>query len=310
MKRRVRKLIAFVAASFMLFSVFFTSVSASAQETALQYAALGDSVTVGMSAYINYDPPIYYGYADRLNTAIGLYMPTDYVNKGIAGLDSTEMLAMLKSDGQYRASASGKDLVTINIGGNNLLTPFIGAVFGIFGVLVSGEVDENEIYLLKNLIQAMSEEDAMSTYALLSYPDGQLATELRNRTKAFKSDFPRIIASIKKMSPDAVIIVNNLYNPLVSEDPLYALVEKYVVQINKTIDGLSEEGGFAVADVYSEFKNYPDLNDLVAFNTARAIAASHSLSTSYFAMFLDPHPTHTGHQLIFSLESELLFTPF
>lgn len=149
MKKRAKKLIAMVAAMFMLFTVLFTSTLASADPMTLHYVALGDSVTYGMSAYIVPPPsPAYFGYADMLEEALDAFADVDYINAGAPGIDSTGLFMRVKYCPITRPKVEDRDLVTINIGGNNLLKPFIAGIFAAYDVDVVGEVDNMEIALL------------------------------------------------------------------------------------------------------------------------------------------------------------------
>jgi len=311
MKRPAKKLIAMVAAMLMLFTVFFTSTSASAQPMTPHYVALGDSVTYGMSAYApTYPYPLYYGYADMLKDTLDDYIAVDYLNAGIPGLDSSEMLGLLTSDLAYRYTLSGRNLVTINIGGNNLLTPFIEAIFGAFGVILEGDITEADFTQLIYKINRMGEEDALAAYSNLNNPSGQLATAFKAGVKSFKNDLPKIIAEVKVLAPGSMIIVNTLYNPLETDDPLYKLVDKYVRQINNFIWASYAESGFAVADVYNGFKSYAGPYDLVAFDSDKAIESALAQLPQKVAAYVDPHPNTFGHIIIATLEFATYSSPF
>ncbi|MEL7658796.1 MAG: SGNH/GDSL hydrolase family protein [Bacillota bacterium] len=311
MKRPAKKLIAMVAAMFMLFTVFFTSTSASAQPMTLHYVALGDSVTYGMSAYApTYPYPLYYGYADMLKDTLDDYGAVDYLNAGIPGLDSSEMLGFLTSDLGYRYAVSGRNLVTINIGGNNLLTPFIAAIFSAFGVILEGDITEADFMHLIYNINLMGEEDALAAYSNLNNPSGQLANAFKAGVKSFKNDLPKIIAEVKVLAPDSMITVNTLYNPLETDDPLYKLVDKYVRQINNFIWATYAESGFAVADVYNGFKSYAGPYDLVAFDSDMAIVSALEMEPLKVAAYVDPHPNTFGHIIIATLEFAAYSSPF
>lgn len=311
MKRPAKRLIAMVAAMFMLFTVFFTSTSASAQPMTLHYVALGDSVTYGMSAYApTYPYPPYYGYADMLEDTLDDYAAVEYLNAGIPGLDSSEMLGLLTSEMAYRYTLSGRNLVTINIGGNNLLTPFIDAVFSAFGVILEGDITEADIQQLIYNVIIMGEADSLAAYSSLNNPSGQLANSFKAGVKSFRNDLPQIIDEVKVLAPGSMIIVNTLYNPLETDDPLYKLVDKYVRQINNFIWATCAESGFAVADVYNGFRSYAGPYDLVTFDSDLAIASALAMEPLKVAAYVDPHPNTFGHIIIATLEFATYSSPF
>lgn len=311
MKKRARKLIAMVAATFMLFTVIFTSTSVSADPMTLHYIALGDSVAYGMSAYApTYPEPLYYGYADMLKDALDDFGPVDYVKAGVPGIDSYGLFIRVKYCPYNRPLVMDRDLVTINIGGNNLLKPFIAGIFAAYGVVVEDEVGNEEIAQLVEAIGAMDPASALAVYSSLSDPDGPLAAAFKSGIQNFKKEFPRIIGAVRQLAPESRIIVNTLYNPLKPTDPLYAFVEKSVGQINKTIINLAEDGRYAVADVYNAFKYYGGDIDPVMFDPVAAVGYALGGNMAYFALSIDPHPNTIGHMIIAELQLEILTSPF
>jgi lysophospholipase L1-like esterase len=311
MKKRSKKLAAMIVAMFMVFTVLFTSTSASADPLTLHYVALGDSVAYGMSAYIVPPPsPVYFGYADMLEAALDDFGPVDYVNAGAPGIDSTGLFLRVKYCPINRPLVKDRDLVTINIGGNNLLKPFIAGIFAAYGVTVVGEVDNTEIAQLVAIIDAMDPDEAQAIYMNLSDPNGLLVAALKAGIQTFKKDFPRIIGAVRQLAPESRIIVNNLYNPLKPTDPLYAFVDKSIGQINKTIINLTEDGRYTIADVYNAFKYYDGDIDPVMFDPVAALGYASVGNMTGFAMNIDPHPNTVGHMIIAELQLEILSSPF
>lgn len=310
MKKRSKKLVAMIVAMFMVFTVFFTSTSASADPMTLHYVALGDSVAYGMSAYVTPPVPVYFGYADMLEDALDEDFTVAYVNAGAPGIDSYGLFIRVKYCPINRPLVMDRDLVTINIGGNNLLKPFIAAIFAAYGVVVEGEVDNAEIAQLAASIYAMGPAEAQARYAALSDPDGPLAAAFKTGIQNFKKEFPRIIGAVRKLAPESMIIVNTLYNPLKPGDPLYSFVEKSVGQINKTINNLAEDGRYAIADVYNAFRYYEGDIDPVMFDPVAAVGYAMAGNMAGFAMSIDPHPNTIGHMIIAELQLEILQSPF
>lgn len=150
----------------------------------------------------------------------------------------------------------------------------------------------------------------MARYESLSDPDGPLAAAFKTGIQTFKKDFPRIIGAVRQLAPESMIIVNNLYNPLNPEDPLYALVEKSIGQINKTINSIAEDGRFAVADVYNSFKYYDGDFDPVMLDPVAAVGYALGGNMAGFAMSIDPHPTTVGHMVIAELQYQICMSQF
>jgi lysophospholipase L1-like esterase len=245
-----------------------------------------------------------------LEAALDDFGPVDYVNAGVPGIDSYGLFIRVKYCPYNRPLVMDRDLVTINIGGNNLLKPFIAGIFAAFGVVVEGDVDNTEITLLATSISAMGPVAAQAVFVSLSDPDGPLAAAFKNGIQNFKKEFPRIIGAVRQLAPDSRIIVNNLYNPLKATDPLYAFVDKSIGQINKTINNLAEDGRYTVADVYNAFKYYEGAMDPVMFDPVAAVAYAMAENMAGFAMSIDPHPNTIGHTIIAELQFQIYTNPF
>lgn len=80
------------------------------------YTALGDSITEGFGAFfLN-------GFAYRLSNCIRkIYPDAQFINYGIPGLDSQGLLQQLRKSRQAMRVVKRADMITITIGGNNLL---------------------------------------------------------------------------------------------------------------------------------------------------------------------------------------------
>jgi lysophospholipase L1-like esterase len=294
MKRRYRKLMAMFAAAFMLFSFTFASVSASAATT-INYVALGDSVTYGLSAYNRY------GYAAMLRDYIDSTYDVNFLNAGVEGLDTGTLLLQLSS----QESNPYINLVTINIGSNNLLRYVLPAVVDAFGGTYVSDLNTNMSYLY-NKIRSMSYEDAMATYASMDDPGEGLPAAFKAGIQEFKEKFPLVISHVKRVAPNARIIVNNLYNPIQSGDPLYKFINSSIVKINDMINRGAASGGYSIANSYLAFKAYETTRLAVTFSARNAIIAAKLGNFNLFVVSLDPHPTTFGHTLIFDRERNLL----
>ncbi|WKY42841.1 GDSL-type esterase/lipase family protein [Eubacteriaceae bacterium ES2] len=244
--------------------------------------ALGDSIAYGMSA----NPGL--GYVDlfynNLSTIEGNESLTLY-NEGIPGITSSELLTQLQINPEVMQELANAEVVTISIGGNNLLQPLIAGVAEAFGLDPTAET------FASDLVIALQDPNAQATInAVLP----QLQTNLIAGATQFSSDFPQIIAAVRTLAPEANIYVATLYNPLSTNDPLYSQFEQIIEQMNVVI--LTPDTGYLVADVYSAFNNYEGSEPLVNFNWTMGQ--------------IDPHPTTIGHSLIYQthLEAQLITT--
>ncbi len=80
------------------------------------YTALGDSIARGVGA------TGFYGYVDRYHAALLAARPgLLLLNAAVPGFDSGDLLAQLRGDPLTRAAVRQAQVLTISIGGNNLL---------------------------------------------------------------------------------------------------------------------------------------------------------------------------------------------
>ncbi|WP_422484996.1 GDSL-type esterase/lipase family protein [Gudongella sp. DL1XJH-153] len=264
----------------------------------LRYLNIGDSIAYGLSAA----PGLSYfeRYAKYLEDNYGLDENWPYpeaggaVNAGVEGLDSMELLEALQENTQLKGLVMQADVITISIGGNNLLTPVIGAVAELY------EVDPSSYPSSGAFIQALLGEIgaegemawnmrlAAFTASALSSDPGTLGYALEARTEQFLSDWPAILDEIEELNPDAHIIAMTLYNPIEEEDnlDLYHRYEELVRPMNKAI--MKTQNRAMVAKVEKSFAKEPD-----------AVAFKLTWTDGYPPVLIDPHPTTMGHGIIF-----------
>ncbi len=296
----------------------------------LLYLALGDSISYGLTDWDFVDEE-FDGYVDRFSEQIG----TEAINLSYPGDTSQDLLNLLNGADHLegplnrvpylQASLPYADIITISIGSNNLLGPFIAGIAGLYDIEpVPGDITG----------AAMLTELAGAIYA--DYHDGDritpemrlvalmdpLDTVWKMGAQQFTVDWPLIMAEIRYLNPDAQIYVNNLYNPLLASkmtDPsfevFYDLAEKYIAAINSQIYRNSKRYDFKVVHVYQPFNDLGNYNYLttpgqnplfapVAFNLPMALYTIGSatspadINLPAFIIFCDPHPTTVGHQMI------------
>jgi lysophospholipase L1-like esterase len=118
MQRHSKKLWSLMLSCLLLVAVATSAFAAApaAATTGTNYTALGDSIAFGVGA------TGYYGYVndfrDYLNTVYGT---VNLTNKGVPGATSTDLLTLLTSDSLTRTAVKNAQVLTISIGGNNLL---------------------------------------------------------------------------------------------------------------------------------------------------------------------------------------------
>jgi lysophospholipase L1-like esterase len=174
-------------------------------------------------------------------------------------------------------------VITISIGGNNVMQPLIA---GLNGKLGEG----------KSIYTANSEEIQNAAINLF-FADSTAAQKLKDAVaagaKAFNGDaelkkagdFADIISTIKNMNPKAQIIVQTIYTPY--KLSFIAFCDTAIQSMNDKIIKDSANGkNYKVADVYSAFSK--------AKSGTKLVNADSGVS-------FDPHPTAKGHEVIYTV---------
>jgi lysophospholipase L1-like esterase len=108
----MRRLLRLVLAALML--LVAAQGSALAAPASWDYVALGDSLATGWGAFRGYVPR----YETHLETDTGVAVTL--TNLGQNGWTSSKLLAALRNDPKFRQATSGAEVVTWDIGGNDL----------------------------------------------------------------------------------------------------------------------------------------------------------------------------------------------
>jgi len=233
--------------------------------------SLGDSIAYGMSAtpgsgYVD----LFYDHLSGITGNEDLSL----INLGIPGADSSDLLYQLQNDPATISDVGNAKVITISIGGNNLLAPVIATMATAFNL------DPTSPTFATDLAVALADPGAQ---AIINASLPALQTNLAAGALQFVTDWPTIIGTVRTLAPQAEIYVATLYNPINQADPMYQVFAPVIQQINSVI--MAPNSGYKVADVYSAFSNYKGTDPLVYFN--------------WYTGNLDPHPTTMGHSVIY-----------
>jgi len=242
------------------------------------YVALGDSISTGHKL------------EDKNNLFVNKIEKTynlDLTNLAKNGMDSTIMLNLLKSEGKdgitYRENIKNADLITISMGGNNLLQPLLGLIKE--GLKLPSDADAKIIELaIKNNPNAFVEIFT----DLKNNPEN--AQILKYNLEVFATEFPQIINTIKTLNPNTEIIIQTVYNPFNDAKEfldLANIIDPFFQAMNKTIS----EGsvlGYEVVDVYADFKSNDSQVPLTNMEE------------------FDVHPNKAGNEVIFNAHKKIL----
>lgn len=301
----MKKLTSCFIAFIMLF-LSFIAVPVYADTVPPKYVALGDSISFGMSAANNL------GYTAMFSNhlkSLEQYSSLIFVNESQPGFTTSDLLGQISTP-SVQADLLNADIVTISIGGNNLLAPFIAAI------ATGLKLDPASPTLINDIAEAIVKDPENAKLLLASLKDlnsplaAQLNAGLQAGVTNFAGDFPKIIAAIRTLAPNSKIYVNTLYNPLPASDPLYNQYNALISTINSGIISGSGILGYNLVDAAAIFSSYTGPVPPVNFSLTKALAAAAIYAQDPTApagqaallsipTFLDPHPNDIGHQLIY-----------
>ncbi|HEX3078792.1 MAG TPA: Ig-like domain-containing protein [Lachnospiraceae bacterium] len=286
MKRITRSKLFIVLLTIVVLAGAFQVAPMYASEKNVEYLALGDSVGTGyglatpeVSSYVSL-----VGNAIQANTTSNL---------AVNGLDSTQLLSALTAatdSTPYYEEIQNAKVITLTIGSNDLLKPFMGIISKTFNC---------DLANLSGYISTMLNGDFSSKLELAGKLQN-LEKELQNNTTlnssiaTFTTNFPLIINRIKAINPGAEIYVMNAYNPykniafsyegVVLAD-LGSITDTYIKSLNKVYSG--NVNGYTLIDTYSIFEN------------GYGKGLNHALVNANISTFqFDPHPNVNGHLAI------------
>jgi len=258
---RKSKTVLFVA--FLLATVLIFPFIGLRAATPPVFAALGDSTGYGLSAFpgpTNRNLATLYGFNDQFADHLAdRYGSVSYTNKAWPGDKTADLLADLDDSG-IKAQISGSNIITVMIGGNNLLTPAIASICGLWGVNPADYDDLDG----KDMLEALAAAIAFHGVLLRGVAD-------------LKKDWPAIARKLRSLNRHAEIYVCTVHNPIQvtsSADPLYPLYVEFEMllgSINWTIRCYALYYRYRVVDINKAFKSTAGA---LTFDIAGAVEAA------------------------------------
>jgi len=301
------------------------------------YIALGDSVSTGFGV----------DSADRYTTLFFDKLVEDdyadeYINMAVNGNTTTSLLSSLYNMDEYCLDYfRNAEVITVNIGGNNVLAPFLAhmpstdemleiinealefaseskdmadeimdVISEVRNIMENASVIEAIAFLtsirktfstLQDTVELFQRASDLEVFELASFLLEPLPAEIEDDmdkgVNAFEDEFIKIINWLEENAPDAVIIVNTVYNPI-PQDFLGSSIESYdavnsqILSMNNIIQRESQAKGFLVSDVYTRFNKEDSVLDLMNFGM--------DMSALIFS-FDFIHPNKEGHKIIAEL---------
>lgn len=246
--------------------------------SSLDMVSLGDSIAYGLNVPLGQSYfDLFYSYLQKKPELVGVRA----YNLSEPGDRSSDLLNKLENHAYVQGFLRNARVVTISIGGNNLLEPVIRSV------AIAYHLDASDPQLNNKLRKALqTDENQFNTFYGLVL-SGTLETGLNEGVAKFKKDWPRIVESIKNQAPKSQIYALTIYNPFPKDDFLFTFFDPYVQEINTKIKAGE---GYAKADIYSYF---------------RQGSVQKPLNYNLLDGQIDPHPTQQGHTMIFQTLSAL-----
>jgi lysophospholipase L1-like esterase len=269
LKKKVRKIFSYKRFCLSICGVLLVTQLAAprAQAQTAIYTALGDSIGFGLFA------PIGDGYVPSYERLIEADSGSNVtaINLSVPGWTSTDLLGAIRGNLLFRISVATSTIVTVNIGGNDLL-------------------------------------GARSSYKNRTCGGADNQDCLRAGVVVFRNNFNAIISQVLSLrsTNNTIIRTMDIYNPFVNEDRAqdtwpndqgndFQVFKPYLDAINNQIAATANARTIPYARVYQAF-NGPD-GDIDAGDRG-------------FIAFDGLHPNGAGHRLIADLLRDLGYTPF
>ena len=188
-----------------------------------QYAALGDSLAAGALAQEGYVPR----YATYVNSDTGANINT--INLGVPGWHSGDLLDALQNDPIFRGQVSNAQLVTWDIGGNDLANA--------------------HDHFVQKTCGGLDNQDC-----------------LRSAVSTFESNWDSIVVELLTLRDPSKTILRtmDIYNPFVASDMnagIFNTLEPYLDEVNNHIHANAQANNIPVAAVHQAFNGADGTQD-------------------------------------------------
>ena len=272
---------AFLFPATFIFLIFSPVVLAREGAEPLRAAALGDSIAQGYGCR----PEEAYGrlLADRLAEELdGTGTTVSFANYGVDGLTSGGLRAMIETD-EIQAVAANADLVTVSIGGNDLLYCLREALGGALAL------DPDSSAPWQELLGKLQEENRRETVSSLLKlaGNGDFYRRLNAAADDMLNNVEAVLDALSRRNPEAVLLLTTIPPPTV-DPPLNLLVDAFLFCFNSRLQTVSNPA-VRLADCSQAFRSYAG-EEALTFTVAGWSEPS--------GWNPDPHPTPAGHRLM------------
>lgn len=247
-----------------------------------QIIGLGDSISTG------------YGLADKSGSFLSLIENTTGLTVSNAAVDgaTSEVVLGLLATGNLDAQLAGADVVTLTIGGNDMMAVFYQMIADAYNAATGDSVTLLEVPVI--LTDPTNEKNAAVTQAAMGILMGgydQVKPAFTAALSSIGENVKNIASYIKAKNPDITILVANQYNPYKWLSGVYSMVGVFfnqaVLDLNSVL-GAAESGAgtlYTVVDVYTAF----------------AASEENLCNATSLPLNLDFHPNAKGHEVLAAL---------
>lgn len=188
-----------------------------AQENSRQQSlvGLGDSITFGWNLGDNQAPSPY-----AFPYALGKMLNDSVTDLGVPGWTSSDLLNALKSSSQYQSAVQNANVITLDIGNNDLLT--------------------------------LAKDDGLLSSSNPSLTPGQLQA-FQQALVNMGSNLGQIMGVIRQLNPTATIALYNMYDPFAPTLPQHNIAEPLIQNGDKIIASVANAYQIPVVDAYSAY---------------------------------------------------------
>jgi lysophospholipase L1-like esterase len=239
----------------------------------LKIVFLGDSISEGLAGPMPLSERENYSFYALL----GRCNHMEYYNRAVSGQKTKQFLGLIsrEDDSAYITNTliRDADILHISITGNDLL---------------------------QNNMTQMAKEAANNDFTYID----QLLEDTRK-------DFADAIARLKELNPDALIIINTVYNPVLADQPQFSKAAEYLAERGWTPDRYHEMGNILIGRLNTVITNYLKEHP-GAYIVADAFARYNQIYQSDFERFKRlpypdlVHPSNEGHAVIMELLQQIL----
>lgn len=283
MKQTLKKRYAFLLLVCMLTvsagSIF--PVNAAAKTARTVYTAFGDSIAAGYGLD-GYSAGQTTAPADSYQALVADFLHTNSHNFAVTGDDSDACIQLLRS-GAADNDLKNTDVITLSIGSNDLLLPFIQIVMDYFDIdpqSIDQSMFENGFQMPRLDSSKIKEYYKQSDQLLAQLRDNET---LHAQAAAFPGQLQTILSLLRQKAPAAEIYVTNIYNPFMSIPLIGTMAERYIDEINQAFS--TDDPLYTLIDVYTPFRKEVLTN--VRFDLENLTDSNP-----------DPHPSVQGHKVI------------